>query len=193
MISLIESLMYRISDVLLAPVLIAILLTFVYAWFTFGQFLMQYWQRQRGLLQFMQVKNTLQNQAIAGYDILSFFRKNPSSTFDTLEVFALKNLEGLRLATRIAPMLGLIATMIPMGPALKSLADGNIQGISDNLVIAFSAVIFGLVAASLTFWAASVKKRWLAEELIICQSIVQHNTQPTGSNNAPELKAVREA
>lgn len=193
MISLIESLMYRISDVLLAPVLIVILLTFVYAWFTFGQFLMQYWQRQRGLPQFLHIKNSLQPASIAGYDICTFFAKNPSSQFDTLEVFALKNLEGLRLATRIAPMLGLIATMIPMGPALKSLADGNIQGISDNLVIAFSAVIFGLVAASLTFWAASVKKRWLAEELIICQSIVQHNTHPTGSNNAPELKAVREA
>jgi len=59
--------------------------------------------------------------------------------------------------------------MIPMGPALKSLADGNIQGISDNLVIAFSSVIFGLVISTITFWIASVQKRWLAVELIDCQ------------------------
>jgi len=63
-------------------------------------------------------------------------------------------------------MLGLIATMIPMGPALKSLSDGNIQGISENLVVAFSAVIFGLVISSITFWIASYKKRWLAIELV---------------------------
>ena len=69
-------------------------------------------------------------------------------------------------------MLGFIATMIPMGPALKSLADGNIQGISDNLVIAFSSVIFGLVIATVTFWVATVEKRWLAVELLDCQKIM---------------------
>ena len=81
-------------------------------------------------------------------------------------MFALKQLEVLRVVTRIAPMLGLIATMIPMGPALKALADGNIQGISENLIIAFAAVIWGLVISTLTFWPASVKKRWCAQELI---------------------------
>jgi biopolymer transport protein ExbB/TolQ len=63
--------------------------------------------------------------------------------------------------------------MIPMGPALKSLADGNIQGISDNLVIAFSSVIFGLVIATLTFWIATVEKRWLAVELLDCQKQIE--------------------
>jgi biopolymer transport protein ExbB/TolQ len=53
-----------------------------------------------------------------------------------------------------------------MGPALKSLADGNVQGISENLIVAFSAVIFGLVIASITFWIATIKKRWLATELV---------------------------
>ena len=81
------------------------------------------------------------------------------------------------MVTRISPMLGLIATMIPMGPALKSLADGNIQGISDNLVIAFSSVIFGLVVATLTFWVATVEKRWLAVELLDCQKIIEAKEQ----------------
>jgi biopolymer transport protein ExbB/TolQ len=186
MVTLIESLMYRISDILLAPVLIAILITFAYAWFAFGRFAMQYQQRRQHSTRFNQPHQHA--QVIPGYAVFSFLAKHPGSSFDALEVFALKHLETLRLATRIAPMLGLIATMIPMGPALKSLADGNIQGISDNLVIAFSAVIFGLVAASLTYWAASVQKRWLAEELIICQRLL---AQPAdASHNTPELRAV---
>ena len=72
----------------------------------------------------------------------------------------------LRNVTRIAPMMGLIATLIPMGPALQSLADGNVQGISENLIVAFSAIIFSLIASAVTFWVASVKKRWMAQELI---------------------------
>jgi len=47
----------------------------------------------------------------------------------------------------VTPMLGLVATMIPMGPALKSLSDGNLADVSNNLTIAFSAVILALIAA----------------------------------------------
>jgi biopolymer transport protein ExbB/TolQ len=62
-------------------------------------------------------------------------------------------------------MLGLVATMIPMGPALKGLSDGNLAQVSDNLTVAFSAVILALIAAAITYWIVSVRRRWLAEEL----------------------------
>jgi biopolymer transport protein ExbB/TolQ len=78
-------------------------------------------------------------------------------------------LELPRIATRVAPMLGLIATMIPMGPALKGLSDGNLGQVSDNLAVAFAAVILSLIAAAITFWVVSVQRRWLAEELVWLQ------------------------
>jgi len=37
---------------------------------------------------------------------------------------------------------------------------------SVHLSAAFTAVTISLSAASLTFWVASVKKRWFAEELV---------------------------
>ena len=43
------------------------------------------------------------------------------------------------------------------------------------LIIAFSAVIFGLVIASITFWIASKKKRWLAAELVALAPLVKDN------------------
>lgn len=167
---MIEELMYRVSDIFLLPVLIAIIALFIYALFAAGQFLGQYLQRRNNHMRYIKKPN----QALSGFDLYSYFiqQKNRGIAFDELEVFALKKLEMVRMATRIAPMLGLIATMIPMGPALKSLADGNIQGISDNLVIAFSSVIFGLVISTITFWIASVQKRWLAVELIDCQKLI---------------------
>ena len=37
---------------------------------------------------------------------------------------------------------------------------------ADSLAVAFSAVILALIASSLTYWIVSVRKRWLAEELV---------------------------
>lgn len=186
---MIEEMMYRISDIFLLPVLIAILVLFVYSLFAAGQFFAQYLQRRNNNQRYVKQPN----QTLPGYSLYSYFiqQKDKGLTFDELEVFALKQLEMIRMATRIAPMLGLIATMIPMGPALKSLADGNIQGISDNLVIAFSSVIFGLVIATITFWIASVQKRWLAVELIDCQKQITAQ-QAVNSPRSVETVAVAE-
>ena len=62
-------------------------------------------------------------------------------------------------------MLGLVATMIPMGPALVAVSAGNTQGIAANLVVAFSAVIVALLAAAITYTVLSIRRRWLLEEL----------------------------
>lgn len=162
----IEQLMAQVSELLMAPVIIAIVLLLLYALFAIGRFFSQLIQRRSNALIYTRLLNNKQLQGVAGYPIYNYFVRNPDASQDELEVFALKKLETLRIVTRIAPMLGLIATMIPMGPALQALADGNIQGISENLIIAFAAVIWGLVISSITFWPASVKKRWCANELI---------------------------
>ena len=45
-------------------------------------------------------------------------------------------------------------------------ADGNLAEVSNNLTVAFSAVILALIAASITYWVVNVRRRWLAEELL---------------------------
>lgn len=169
-----ENLMYQVSGLFLTPVLLALVALFFYAIFVLGDFISQWFMRRRNLLRYRDGVNSLNETSnsskkpgnIRGYDLFNFASVQPAYSEDTLSVFALKNLETLRIVTRIAPMLGLVATMIPMGPALKSLANGNIQGISENLVVAFAAVIFGLITASVTFWMSAVKKRWLADEMV---------------------------
>lgn len=187
----IEELMYRVSDIFLAPVLIALLVLFAYSLLALGMFLTQTWQRKQQANNFQQAQNKLTQ--VPGYELFSHYvnqQKKTSVSFDDLEVYALTKLEKVRLVTRISPMLGLIATMIPMGPALKSLADGNIQGISDNLVIAFSSVIFGLVIATLTFWIANVEKRWLAVELLACQKLITAKIEQELDDHKEELEVI---
>jgi len=177
MIPIIEQTMYQLSDFFMAPVLCLIALLFIYSLFASGQFFTQTMQRRKNYKSFLSLLNSQLgkdgNLALKGYPMAALANAIPSISPDQLDVAALKELEGVRNVSRIAPMLGLIATMIPMGPALKSLADGNIQGISENLIIAFSAVIFGLVIASITFWIASVKKRWLAQELVAINPLIE--------------------
>ena len=144
-----ETTLYELTRVLLTPVLLLILAALVYAFVALGGFIVEAWQRRRG-----QYRSRLAQH-----------RSNHGTTSDDLELFIMQRLEWLRITSRSAPMLGLVATMIPMGPALLALTRSDAQGIGDNLVVAFSAVILALVSASITFFILTVRRRWLLQEL----------------------------
>lgn len=188
MIAQIEQIMYQLSDFFMAPVLCLIAILFVYSLFATGQFFSQTLQRRKNYKSFLVLLNSKlgmnKKLKINGYPMAMLANELPNINQDQLDVAALKELEGVRNVSRLAPMLGLIATMIPMGPALKSLADGNIQGISENLIVAFSAVIFGLIIASITFWIASVKKRWMVEELVALMPLIKNSNQDKAQSDS---------
>jgi biopolymer transport protein ExbB/TolQ len=147
----IEVAMYDISQLFLYPVLIAIAALFAHAFYALGAFAWQAVARLRG-------------QA-AGFELQAVRAARPGTTVVELETLAIKRLEFARIATRVAPMLGLVATMIPMGPALKALADGQLADVSRSLMVAFSAVILALLAAAISFTVVNVRKRWYAADL----------------------------
>lgn len=152
-----ENIAYQVSQIILQPVLIGIYLSFLYAVVELGRMLALTWLRFHdvGL-----------KDARPGYPILNYFALEKNATLNEIEVYALKQLETVRIVTRITPMLGLIATLIPMGPAFIALQENNTFAMGDHLGSAFTAVTISLAAAALTFWIASVKKRWFAEELV---------------------------
>jgi biopolymer transport protein ExbB/TolQ len=150
--SAIETTLYNASQLFLVPVLIAVIALFLYACYALGAFLWQARQRQA--------------RSDAGFDLIATWRTSRRLSAIELEAVAFHRLEALRIATRVAPMLGLVATMIPMGPALRGLADGQLGDVSANLTVAFSAVILALLAASLTYLVVNVRRRWYAEELL---------------------------
>ncbi len=154
MSTLIETTMYELAQLFLLPTLALIALLFVYAFWCLGQFVMLASRRRNG----------------GGRPLLAAHRATSGGlSDDELDLRAHRLLEAPRIASRVTPMLGLVATMIPMGPALKGLSDGNLAQVSQNLMVAFSAVILALIAASITFWVANVRRRWLAEEIVAVQ------------------------
>lgn len=193
LISQIETLMADMSELFIVPVLLLICGMFIYALFELGKFISQSMLRRKLAPQYEASLKQGQSVPIAGYPIHNYFIANPRSDEDEVDVFALQQLESLRIVTKLSPMLGLIATMIPMGPALKSLADGNIQGISENLIIAFAAVIWGLLVSTMTFWPASVKKRWYATELINIRKFKRNDNKITVNEPGSDVELIQGA
>lgn len=146
-----ESFLYEVSRLFLTPVLLLLCAMFIHALFALGTLLFDLASKART----GQVR-----QPLARWQ-----QHHPQANMQAIELHVLKLLEPLRITSRVAPMLGLVATMIPMGPALVAVAAGNAKGMAENLVVAFAAVIVALLSAAITYVVLSVRKRWLLAEL----------------------------
>lgn len=144
---LIETTFTQVAQSLLWPVLALVALAFAYALWSAGATLMEAWQRWRS-------------------PAFAVLRPAPGDTLEELELQVLRRIEPVRLLSRLAPMLGLIATMIPLGPALQSVAAGQGQQALAVFSGAFAGVVLALAAASIGLVVYSVRRRWLLAELL---------------------------
>jgi len=143
-----DAILFELARLFQWPVAAGVLFSFAYAVYVLGMFCIEFVQRRsapdRPLL-------------LGGFGVNQ----------DQMELAVLKELEGLRLCSRVAPMLGLMATMIPMGPALVAVASGQSEGVASSLAPAFASVIVALASASITFVVYTVRRRWLMRELVM--------------------------
>jgi len=78
---------------------------------------------------------------------------------------SLRKLERTRMMVRFGPALGLMGTLIPLSPALEGLAKGNVKLLSDNLRVAFSVTVLGLLIGAIAFAVSLVRDRLYAQDL----------------------------
>ncbi|MDT9000199.1 hypothetical protein RQP53_13060 [Paucibacter sp. APW11] len=142
---LIETGFAQITQALLWPVLILVALGFVYALWSAGVTLMDALLRRRG-------RRLLQASA--------------ECRLEQLELQVLRQLEPARLLGRVSPLLGLIATMVPLGPALQQVAAGQGHQALAVFGSAFSGVVLAMTAAAIALVVYSVRRRWLLAELL---------------------------
>jgi outer membrane biosynthesis protein TonB len=64
----------------------------------------------------------------------------------------------------MGPALGLMGTLIPLSPALAALAEGNVQRLTDDLRVAFSVTVAGLLIGMLAFIVSLVRDRLYAQD-----------------------------
>lgn len=99
--------------------------------------------------------------------------------------------EQLRGLVRNGPALGLMGTLIPLGPALVGLAAGDIQSMANNLIIAFSTTVVGLVIAMIGGSLLSLRKSWNQEDELLLTFAVERHAQRSASAARGSHQALR--
>ncbi|MGL4483642.1 MAG: MotA/TolQ/ExbB proton channel family protein [Anaerovoracaceae bacterium] len=77
------------------------------------------------------------------------------------------------IVARIAPIFGLMGTLIPLGPGLIALGQGDTKTLSESLLIAFDTTVAGLVSGAAAFLISSIRKRWYEEYVVSLETIME--------------------
>lgn len=173
--------MYAISTSLLYPVILALILLVVYSVMEAGAFLVESAKRRRNFGDIRNLNlsnyseflesleklrtNWLLREFISELKKLNPNRKEVEKLLEECELKVAKELEIPRILARIGPMLGLMGTLIPLGPAMIALSQGNIQELATNLITAFATTVLGLIVGGVGYTLFIVRKRWYLEDL----------------------------
>lgn len=151
---------YELATAMLAPVLVMLLAIFGWSLFMFGSFLRE-WQQGRHT-----AKNGSQSNVKYCIEEL---RNNPEAftekTLTDLEIQASGQLAWMSFGVRTGPLLGLMGTLIPMGPALMGLSTGDMEAMAGNLVIVFSTTVVGVFVGGLCYVMLLARRQWYAQDL----------------------------
>ena len=80
--------------------------------------------------------------------------------FEFEEEKTLSSLQKTDIITRIGPTLGLMGTLIPMGPGLAALGAGDINTLASSLTVAFNTTIVGIGSGALCYVIGKIRSGW---------------------------------
>ena len=76
-----------------------------------------------------------------------------------------KKLQKTDIVTKIGPTLGLMGTLIPMGPGLAALGSGDVTTLSNAIIVAFDTTVVGIGAGAVAYVVSKVRRRWYEQYL----------------------------
>lgn len=77
------------------------------------------------------------------------------------------------IVARIAPMFGLMGTLIPLGPGLIALGQGDTKTLSDSLLIAFDTTVAGLISGAISYVISGIRKSWYEQYMVGLETIME--------------------
>ncbi len=180
----ISDVLFWISNGLLVPVVVLLILFFLRSLLLIGNFFGQYLQIRKVDRLFMTKVEALTPATVAELrasipsntksPLLSCLAGMLDTTRDRAhrqlllsdyEIAADKDLGTSKTLSKMGPMLGLMGTLIPMGPALVGLSTGDIGSMAYNMQVAFATTVVGLFSAAIGFITQQVKQRWYTRDL----------------------------
>lgn len=187
----ITNILYWLSTGLLVPVVVFLLFFFAKSLLMIGGFYAMYISRTKVNMKLHRNIETMQideflssisfekSDKIALLSSLGRIKKNADKPvmldkiLGDYEIVADKALGKSKFLVKIGPMLGLMGTLIPMGPALVGLATGDISSMANNMQVAFSTTVVGIIIGAVGFITLQVKQRWCADDMNILEYVVE--------------------
>lgn len=196
---ILSNLLYLIAQSLLIPVIIVLLAFIVYAVLSLGSFLTEKFSKSKFGVDKTEVliraisksatpeemKKNVQDselpdnqkevlvKIISNHDIGPKARQALATKLIEEEELQFSNItQKTDILVRLGPTMGLMGTLIPLGPGLSALGSGDINSLAQALTLAFNTTITGLAAGSIGFIISRYRKKWYADDLSILEAIV---------------------
>ena len=194
------SLIHIISESLLTPVVVILVISIVIVILSFGGFINEFITRKpiksvdfEELIRNVsfsnnvgQMKDIIENSNLFSYqkeillriadnyDIGSDARKAlASELISSQESILIKKTNKTDILVRLGPIFGLLGTLIPLGPGLAALGSGDISVLAQSLTIAFDTTVTGLTVGAVAYLISKYKKQWYEADLIDVETIAE--------------------
>ncbi|WP_304090749.1 MotA/TolQ/ExbB proton channel family protein [Methanobrevibacter gottschalkii] len=181
-----------ISQSLQIPVIIFLVIFAVFAVLAIGGLISEYTSRKKVSPELIeeliysisnaespsQIKDIIKNAKIYESQkvVLIKILRSSSLTIDSRQALAKKliefeenkfskRIERTDVVTRIGPTLGLMGTLIPMGPGLAALGSGDVNTLANAIIVAFDTTVVGIGAGAVAYFVSKVRRRWYEEYL----------------------------
>ena len=92
------------------------------------------------------------------------------------------------MAVRAAPAFGLLGTLIPLGPGIVAMGQGNVEMLASSLLIAFDTTAVGLIVSMAFLFIGSFRKRWYTLYMLALETGTRCLLQKAELASARELE-----
>lgn len=115
-------------------------------------------------------------------DVLIELTAHPELTADMRQALAVRLLEEEQaryvrivslsdMISKLGPMFGLLGTLIPLGPGIIALGQGDTYTLSQSLLTAFDTTIAGLGCAAVATVISTIRKSWYGNYMSILEAL----------------------
>ena len=197
---ILTSFIHIVSESLLAPVVIILVVFLIYAILSFGGFLNEWFTKKplksdglESLLQDISKSNSPDElvSVVNGSslykgqkDILVKITNNYNLGPEARKAFASKLIEEEEsklvkvtsktdILVRLGPIFGLLGTLIPLGPGLSALGTGDITTLAQSLTIAFDTTVTGLTIGAMGYIVSKYRKQWYESDLATTETVAE--------------------
>lgn len=173
-------LLHTVTQALLVPVLALLLLAAAWAAYQLGMFCAEWWTMWRG----GDGGDPVDLDAAGVENEAGISRREAEEELSRRELSLARRLERTDLLVKLGPALGLVGTLIPLGPGLAALGRGEVRVLAESLTVAFDTTILGLLVGASAYVVSRVRRRWYEEHLARVTASLERRIEAGGEGSS---------